>query len=103
MDTIFQKIDEIEKAASAILDGAAYQKNLLDQEHEERIRKFDEETEKKTADRVAKLRSEMHASIEDDLSSLKSSSEEKIRTMNETYETGHGYITDRICAEIIRK
>ena len=47
MDTVINKLSEIEVAASRILDGAASQKKALDQQQEERIAEYDRQMMKK--------------------------------------------------------
>ena len=48
MDSILDKLTEIENAASAIVRHAEEQKDVLDQEFDEKRKKFDEELENKT-------------------------------------------------------
>ena len=49
MDTVINKLSEIEVAASRILEGAANQKKVLDQQQEEQIAEYDQQIDKETA------------------------------------------------------
>ena len=49
MDSIVNKLTEIEDAASAIVAHAETQKEVLDREYDEKRRAFDEDLEKQTA------------------------------------------------------
>ena len=58
MDSIVNKLTEIEDAASAIVQHAEDQKEALNKEYDEKRRAFDEELEKKTEARLNAIRSD---------------------------------------------
>ena len=59
MESIVNKLTEIEEAASAIVTHAEAQKEVLDKEYEEKRRTFDTELENKTQARLADIRREL--------------------------------------------
>ncbi len=58
MDSIVNKLTEIEDAASAIVQHAEDQKEALDKEYEEKRKAFDAELEEKTQARIRSIREE---------------------------------------------
>ena len=48
MDDVISKLAEIEAAASRIMENVAEQKKVLSLENEEKMKAFDEETDKET-------------------------------------------------------
>ena len=59
MDSIVNKLTEIEKTASAIVEHAEAQKEVLDKEYDEKRRAFDTQLEAKTQTQIDKIRSEL--------------------------------------------
>ena len=55
MESVINKLTEIEAAASKILEGAANQNKLLDQQQDERIAAFDQKLEHDTALQIQKI------------------------------------------------
>ena len=52
MESVINKLAEIETAATKIMQAAENQKKLQDEQQEERIAKFDAELEAETAKRI---------------------------------------------------
>ena len=59
MDSIVNRLTEIEDAASAIVQHADEQKEALDKEFDEKRKLFDAELEKKTQSRIDAIRSDL--------------------------------------------
>lgn len=59
MDSIVNKLTEIEDSASAIVQHAEDQKEALDKEYEEKRKAFDAELEEKTQARIRSIREEL--------------------------------------------
>ncbi len=55
MESVINKLTEIEAAASGILEGAANQNKVLDQQHSERIAAFDQKLDADTVRRARKM------------------------------------------------
>lgn len=89
MDSIVNKLTKIEDAASAIVQHAEEQKEVLNKEYDEKRRTFDEELEKKTEARLNAIRSELEENTSRILDSQSDSSTELIRSLQKEYEEKH--------------
>ncbi len=89
MDSIVNKLTEIEDAASAIVQHAEDQKDVLDKEFSEKRRAFDEELEQKTQDRLNAIRSRLKEKTSRLLDSQSDSSTETIQALQKEYEDRH--------------
>lgn len=103
MDQIIDKLSEIEIAASRILESAANQKKILDQQQEARIAAYDRELEVSTAKQVEKLQSQLSEQLNRELSKLKSDAEKTLKELDRYYEKNHDTISTEIYKKIIRK
>lgn len=103
MDQIIEKLSEIEIAASRILDSAANQKKVLDEQQEQRIADYDKEIEKSTADKVSALQAELSSRLEKELEKLKSDKEQLSTSLETYYDENHDKISTEIYEKIIRK
>ena len=59
MDSIINRLTEIEETASSIVEHAEEQKAVLDQEYDEKRRKFDAELEEKTQARIQTIQNKV--------------------------------------------
>ena len=59
MDSIINRLTEIEETASSIVEDAEEQKAVLDQEYDEKRRKFDAELEEKTQARIQTIQNKV--------------------------------------------
>ena len=103
MDTVINKLSEIEVAASRILDSAANQKKLLDQQLEEQIASYDQQIDRQTADEIASLQKALSSSMDSELQKLKLSSEEALQNLERYYQEHHEALAAQIYENIIRK
>ena len=63
MDSIVNKLTEIEDAASAIVQHAEAQKEILDKEYDEKRRAFDTQLENKTLSQIEAIRAKLRESF----------------------------------------
>ncbi len=89
MDSIVNKLTEIEDAASAIVAHAETQKEVLDREYDEKRRAFDEDLEKQTQARINAIRDELEKNTSGILDSQSGASTETIRALQKEYEEKH--------------
>ena len=89
MDSIVNKLTEIEDAASAIVQHAEDQKDALDKEYSEKRRAFDEDLEQKTQARLNTIRSKLEEKTSRLLDSQSGSSTEMIQALQKEYEDRH--------------
>ncbi len=89
MDSIVNKLTEIEDAASAIVQHAEDQKEVLNKEYEDKRKAFDAELEKETQLRIDAIRSELEEKTSGILDSQSGSSTEFITALEKEYEEKH--------------
>ena len=89
MDSIVNKLTEIEDAASAIVQHAEDQKEVLNKEYENKRKAFDAELEKETQLRIDAIRSELEEKTSGILDSQSGSSTEFITALEKEYEEKH--------------
>ena len=89
MDSIVNKLTEIEDAASAIVQHAEDQKEVLNTEYEDKRKAFDAELEKETQLRIDAIRSELEEKTSGILDSQSGSSTEFITALEKEYEEKH--------------
>lgn len=103
MEQIIEKLSEIETAAERIMDSAAEEKRLMDQQQEERIAACNSHLEEETRKKLEELRASLQKHSQRELDALKQKMDETLRHMDEIYEKDHETITDEIYHTIIRK
>ena len=89
MESIVNKLTEIEDAASAIVTHAEAQKEALDKEYEQKRRNFDTELEEQTQARLSSIRRELEKNTSGILESQSGASEDMIRALEKEYEEKH--------------
>ena len=103
MDTVINKLSEIETAASRILEGAANQKKVLDQQQEERTAEYDRQIDQETAAEIEKLRQELSVSRDSALKQLKEDSARALRELDTYYGENHEALAGQLYEKILRK
>lgn len=89
MESIINKLTEIEDAASAIVQHAEEQKAALDKEYENKRRTFDRELESRTQERLNTIRRELEKNTSNILESQSDASTETIAALQQEYEEKH--------------
>lgn len=100
MDSIVNKLTEIEDAASAIVAHAETQKESLDREYEEKRKAFDADLEKQTQARINAIRDDLEKSTSGILASQNGASTETIRALQKEYEERHAEYAREILKRI---
>lgn len=103
MESVINKLTEIETAASRILEGAANQKKLLDRQQEERIAAFDKELEAHTAASLQNIRDTLKSGTDADLDRLREGINRELAAMDDYYNKNHDTLSTEICEKLIRK
>lgn len=99
MDLVITRLSSIETAAVKIIEAADNEKKTLDQQMNERIQAFDEETEKATRKKLDLIRSRLNDEMQTNLADLQTATEDMIRSIENDYEMNH----KKLAAEIIEK
>lgn len=89
MDSIVNRLTEIEDAASAIVRHAEEEKEILDQEYNKKRKAFDDELEKKTKERLDAIRAELEKKTASILEGQNEASDALIRSLQQEYEEKH--------------
>ena len=89
MDSIVNKLTEIEDAASAIVEHAETQKQVLNKEYNEKRKAFVEELEKRTQEQLRAIREDLEKNTSGILDNQNDASTETIRALQKEYEEKH--------------
>lgn len=100
MDSIVNRLTEIEDAASAIVRHAEEQKEVLDQEYDKKRREFDDELEEKTQARLNTIREDLEKKTSALLDSQSGCSETLILALQDEYEEKHTEYAQEILRRI---
>ena len=79
MDTVINRLSDIEKAAVSVMDGASERKKQMAREMEEKTAAFDAQLEKENQDRISQIRSKMEEELQQEL----------MKRLEATYENRH--------------
>ena len=102
MESVINKLAEIETAATKIMQAAENQKKLQDEQQEERIAKFDADLEAETAKRIEEITTKLHSTTDADQKKQRDSAE-LLSSLDAYYEQNHGTLSTQIYENIIRK
>lgn len=89
MDTIINKISDIESAAAAIMEDANVRKKAFSEEMDQKTAAFDKELEAETAAKLDALRSRMEVEMQEKLAEQRASAEQILDLMVKNYESHH--------------
>ena len=89
MDSIVNRLTEIEDAAAAIVQHARDQQDALDNEYAEKRKAFDAELEKKTEARISAIRGQLEQSTSQILDSQTGQSDAAIDALHKEYDQRH--------------
>lgn len=102
MDTVINKLAEIESGAAKILEDANNQKIKMAHEIEEKSKTFDAETDSNTAKKLKAIKDEYRKAMEQDLAKLKSNTEQTLSTMDSRFQNEHSVWADKIIQQILK-
>ena len=89
MDSIVNRLTEIEDAAAAIVQHADAQKDALDREFDEKRKSFDAELEKKTQERIDAIQNDLEKDTSRLLDRQNGSSDAAIEALRREYDERH--------------
>lgn len=96
MESVINKLAEIETAATKIMQAAENQKKLQDEQQEERIAKFDADLEAETAKRIEEITTKLHSTTDADQKKQRDSAAELLSSLDAYYEQNHGTLSTQI-------
>lgn len=101
MDTVITRLAEIESAAVQISEDAVLQKKEIANEYQEKTRIFDEETDRKTEERLENLRKDLQKKADQELAELQQATEEILQNLDQIYERDHEVLSKQILHKMI--
>lgn len=89
MDTVIEKISEIESAAASIMNDANERKKAFAKEMEERTAAFDAQLEAETNKKIEELQAAMEINMNNRLEKQRSDAQRILKAMEQHYEDHH--------------
>ena len=103
MDTVINKLWEIEEAAGAITDEANVRKKAFAKEMEERTAAFDAQLEAETNKRIEELRARMEIEMNERLEKQRNDSQNVLRAMEQRYQEHHTEYVEELFKKMIKE
>lgn len=103
MDTVIEKISEIEEAAISIMDDVNEQKKSFSNEMEKRTALFDRQLEDETNKEIEKLRADMEIRMNKQLEKLRSDSKKILETLEKRYNDYHTQYVEELFQTMIKE
>ena len=103
MNDIFKRLNEIESAATSILEQANAQKKEMAEANDKRIALFETETARKTADMIAQQKAELNKQIAIELEEQQANIKKDLKKLKEDYEQNHGQLAKQILASMVKE
>ena len=100
MDSILNKLTEIESAAVSIVQHAEAEKSILDEKYDEKRRQFDLELEAETKKQIQAIQDDLQKKTSLILSSQSDESLAQIRALQKEYEENHTLYAQKILRKI---
>lgn len=100
MDSIINKLTEIESAASAIVQHAEAEKSALDEKYNKKRMNFDKELEADTQQRIREIRDKLESEISRILSGQNQESQDELDALQKEYDEKHSDYAHEILRRI---
>lgn len=100
MDSILNKLTEIESAAVSIVQHAEAEKSILDEKYDEKHRQFDLELEAETKKQIQAIQDDLQKKTSLILSSQSDESLAQIHALQKEYEENHTLYAQKILRKI---
>ena len=100
MDSILNKLTEIESAAVSIVQHAEAEKSILDEKYDEKRRQFDLELESETKKQIQAIQDDLQKKTSQILSSQSDESLAQINALHKEYEENHTLYAQKILRKI---
>lgn len=100
MDSILNKLMEIESAAVSIVQHAEAEKSILDEKYDEKRRQFDLELEAETKKQIQAIQDDLQKKTSLILSSQSDESLAQIHALQKEYEENHTLYAQKILRKI---
>lgn len=103
MDTVIEKISEIEAAAAAIMDEANDQKKEIARKMQERTAGFDSQLECETKEEIEKLRAAMEIEMKERLKKQREDCRQILKAMEKRYQEHHAQYVKELFKKMVKE
>ena len=102
METIAEKLSEIEKTARAIVDNAQEQKHQMEMQMQKKRDAFDADMEKETNEKILKIQSDLATNMEKLLKKQEEQNNNEIESLKQDFKEHHSEYARQILERLIK-
>lgn len=101
MDSIVERLDEIEKTAEAVVEHAREQKGEVEKEIQEKRDAFDRKLKQETSEELERIQSEAKAQMDRELEEQRVKNRSSVEALKKEYEKCHTQYAQEILRNIL--
>lgn len=101
METVIQRLSEIERAAIGLETMAAEQKKEIAAEYEQKTKDFDQMMETQTEEKLRKLNEKLEKEAQEELFAMRKKTEQILADMEQEYSQNHRKLAGKLLKQII--
>lgn len=102
METIAEKLSEIEMTARSIVDGAQEQKHQMEMKMQKQRDTFDADMEKETNEKILKIQSDLATNMENLLKKQEEQNNNEIEALKQDFKEHHSEYAKQILERVIK-
>ena len=102
METIAEKLSEIEMTARSIVDGAQEQKHQMEMKMQKQRDTFDADIEKETNEKILKIQSDLATNMENLLKKQEEQNNNEIEALKQDFKEHHSEYARQILERVIK-
>lgn len=102
METIAEKLSEIEMTARSIVDGAQEQKHQMEMKMQKQRDTFDADMEKETNEKILKIQSDLATNMEKLLKKQEEQNNNEIESLKQDFKEHHSKYAKQILERVIK-
>ena len=102
METIAEKLSEIEMTARSSVDGAQEQKHQMEMKMQKQRDTFDADMEKETNEKILKIQSDLATNMENLLKKQEEQNNNEIESLKQDFKEHHSEYTKQILNRVIK-
>lgn len=102
MQTIAEKLSEIEMTARSIVDGAQEQKHQMEMKMQKQRDTFDADMEKETNEKILKIQSDLATNMENLLKKQEEQNNNEIESLKQDFKEHHSEYAKQILERVIK-
>lgn len=103
MDTVINRLSEIEEAAGSIVEEANVRKKAYAKEMEEKTAAFDRNLEKETVRRITEIQEKMEADMNELLARQRAEAETLLKALEDNYNRRHEEYAEALFQKMIKE